>query len=146
MLKYSAAAAHSRRLKKSPKKPTVSCYMKKSLAIVLSSSFLMAAQTGFAACDYPKKVDIPNGTTASEEEMLEGQNGVKQFVADMEAYLDCIVAEEKAAREAIDDLEPEAEQQREDLLTKKYNAAVEDMEKVAARFNAQVQAFRSRDQ
>ena len=119
--------------------------MKKPLAIALSSAFLFASQAGFAACDYPQQVDVPNGNTASEEEMLEGQNKVKQYVADMEAYLDCIVAEEKAALEALDDLEPETEQQREDLLTKKYNAAVEEMETVAARFNAQVQAFRAKD-
>lgn len=77
--------------------------------------------------------------------MIEGQRGVKQYVADMEAYLECIVAEEKTARSEIEDLKPEDEQQREDMLTKKYNAAVAEMEEVAARFNVEVQAFKSRD-
>lgn len=77
--------------------------------------------------------------------MIEGQRGVKQYVADMEAYLDCIVDEEKAARAAIEDLQPEDEQQREDMLTKKYNAAVEEMEQMAAKFNVEVQAFKNRD-
>jgi hypothetical protein len=107
-------------------------------------AFLISAQSGFA-CDYPSKVTIPNGSTASQEEMIEGQRGVKKYVSDMEAYLECIVEEEKAARAAIEELKPEDEQQREDLLTKKYNAAVDEMEQVAAKFNVEVQTFKARD-
>lgn len=106
-------------------------------------SLLFAAQSGLA-CDYPAKVSIPNGSTATQEEMIEGQRGVKKYVADMEAYLECIVEEEKAARAEIEDLQPEAEQQREEMLTKKYNAAVDEMEQVAAKFNAEVQTYKAR--
>jgi hypothetical protein len=77
--------------------------------------------------------------------MIEGQRGVKQYVADMEAYLECIVEQEKVTRAAIADLKPEDEQQREEMLTKKYNAAVEEMEQVAAKFNVEVQTYKSRD-
>jgi hypothetical protein len=106
--------------------------------------FLLSAQVGFA-CDYPSRVPIPNGGTASQEEMIEGQRGVKQYVADMEAYLECIVEQEKEARAAIEDLKPEDEQQREDKLTMKYNAAVEEMEEVAAKFNVEVQTYKARN-
>ena len=98
------------------------------------------------ACDYPTKVDIPNGGTATKEDMLQGQRAVKQYVADMEAYLECIVSEEKIARSEIDDLQPEDEQQREDMLNKKYNAAVDEMERIAAAFNTEVQAYRAQEQ
>jgi hypothetical protein len=106
--------------------------------------FLFAAQVGYA-CDYPTRVSVPNGSTASQEEMIEGQRDVKKYVADMEVYLECIVEEEKAARAAITNLKPEDEQQREDKLTKKYNAAVEEMEQVAAKFNVEVQTYKSRN-
>lgn len=96
------------------------------------------------ACDYPAKIGIPSGLTAEKEEMLAAQRQVKQYVADMEAYLDCIVAEEKMARQDMVDLAPEDEQQREEMLNKKYNAAVEEMERVAAEFNAEVQAYRDK--
>lgn len=112
-------------------------------------SFLLAAtlaHTAFAECEYPTKVEVPNGTTADKDTMLEGQRVVKAYVSDMEAYLDCIVAEEQAARAEMEELEPEAEQQREDMLNKKYNAAVAEMEKVAAEFNAEVQAYRGRQE
>jgi hypothetical protein len=35
--------------------------------------------------------------------------------------------------------------QREDMLTKKYNAAVDEMEKTAANFNNEVQAYKARN-
>lgn len=118
--------------------------MRKLLRFAGCTSLLVAAQVSLA-CDYPVKTPIPNGSTASQDEMIEGQRGVKKYVADMEAYLECIVEEEKAARAAIEDLQPEAEQQREDMLTKKYNAAVTEMEEVAAKFNVEVQTYKARN-
>ena len=119
--------------------------MKKRIERVASVVLLLCGSASFA-CDYPAKVDIPDGNTATRDEMLTGQRDVKQYVTEMEAYLDCIVAEEKTARSAMDDLAPEDEQQREDMLNKKYNAAVDEMETVAANFNTEVQTFRGRDE
>jgi len=77
--------------------------------------------------------------------MLEGQRGVKRFVADMEVYLECIIDEEKMSRAVLEDLDPADEQQREDLLNKKYNAAVDEMERLAAQFNVEVQAYKAKE-
>ena len=87
---------------------------------------------------------IPNGGTATKEDMLEGQRGVKTYVAAMEVYLECIVDEEKAAMAAMEDMQPEDEQQRADAMNKKYNAAVDEMERLAAQFNAEVQAYKAK--
>ena len=111
----------------------------------LSIAVVLAVPSVFA-CDYPDRVLIPNGNTATKEEMVEGQRGVKQYVADMEVYLECIVQEEKVARDALPDLAPEDEQERENMLSKKYNAAVDEMERVAAQFNAEVQAYRAQSE
>lgn len=121
--------------------------IKRSLTVI-TACFAAALWTpaALAECEYPQKVDIPNGDTAERDEMLTGQQAVKEYVASMEAYLECIVAEEKAARSGMDELEPEEEQQREEMLNKKYNAAVEEMETLAAQFNAEVQAFRARSE
>ena len=118
--------------------------MKYFIKLVCSISFAFGIQSAFA-CDYPERVSIPNGTTATKEEMLEGQRGVKAYVATMEVYLECILEEEKRARAAIEDLSPEDEQEREDLLNKKYNAAVDEMERTAAQFNVEVQAYRAKE-
>ena len=118
--------------------------MNKIIKTALSISLFFGAQSAFA-CEYPERVLIPNGNTATKEEMVEGQRGVKRYVADMEIYLECIVEEEKQARNALPDLAPEDEQEREDALNKKYNAAVDEMDRLAAQFNAEVQAYRAQD-
>lgn len=117
--------------------------MNKSIKCIVPVIAMLATPAVFA-CDYPAKVDIPNGATATKDEMLQGQRDVKQFVADVELYLECIVTEEKATRSAMDDLQPEDEQQREDMLNKKYNAAVDEIDRVAATFNSEVQTYRGR--
>lgn len=118
--------------------------MNKIIKITLCISLALASNLAFA-CDYPERVLIPNGNTATKEDMIEGQRGVKSYVAAMEIYLECIVEEEKQARESVPELQPEDEQEREDALNKKYNAAVDEMERLAAQFNAEVQAYRAQE-
>lgn len=77
--------------------------------------------------------------------MVAGQRGVKVYVAAMEVYLDCIVEEEKAARDAMGAMDAAQEQEREDMLNKKYNAAVDEMERLAAQFNSEVQAYKAKE-
>ena len=117
----------------------------KNIIRFISTTLLLALTSAGLACDYPAKIDMPNGMTATKEDMLSGQRNVKKFVADMEVYLECIVAEEKESRSQAENLDPEEEQLREDLLNKKYNAAVDDMEIVAANFNAAVQSYKERE-
>lgn len=108
------------------------------------SSVLFAGSA--LACEYPKSPTVPNGSTASKEEMVAGQKDVKSYIEQLEEYQECIVAEEKAARAEMEELEDEDIKQREDLLTKKYNAAHDEMMKVAAAFNAELKEFQSRDE
>lgn len=117
--------------------------MNNSVRLICAIALTIGIQSALA-CEYPERVTIPNGTTATKEEMLDGQRGVKAYVANMEAYLECIVDEEKQARALIENLSPEDEQQREDMLNKKYNAAVDEMERTAAQFNVEVQAYRAK--
>lgn len=118
--------------------------MKRFLNIIAAGFLSLAAGTSFAACDYPSKVTIPDGNQATTEEMFAGQKAIKAYMESMNAYLDCIEAETKAAAS-----EGEAEEitiEREALLAKRHNAAIEEMEKVAAEFNVQVRAYKSREE
>lgn len=117
--------------------------MNRVINLFCGISIVFAAQS-VLACEYPTRASVPNGGTATKEEMVAGQKAVKSFVSEMETYLECIVDEEQKTRAKMEDLEPEEEQQREDMLTKKYNAAVDDMEKVAAQFNTEVQTYKAR--
>lgn len=102
------------------------------------------------ACDYPKRVDVPDGATATKDEMIAGQRDVKSYIGDMETYLACIEAEEAQAMLASGDEgeegDEEARLQREEMFNKKYNAAVEEMNLVAEEFNVQVRVYKSRSQ
>ena len=118
--------------------------MTKTIKLICSATILFIAQSALA-CDYPSRVLIPNGSTATKEDMLDGQRNVKSYVSEMEVYLECIVEDEKVAVAAMDNLEAEVEQQREDMINKKYNAAVDEMERLAAQFNAEVQAYKAKN-
>lgn len=118
--------------------------MNRLIKIAFSISLIFAAQSAFS-CNYPDRVLVPNGNTATKTEMVEGQRGVKAYVAAMEVYLDCIVEEEKTARDAMGDIDAVQEQEREDLLNKKFNAAVDEMERLAAQFNSEVQAYKAKE-
>ncbi len=96
------------------------------------------------ACDYPKRVSIPNGTVATKDEMIAGQRGVKKYMADMEEYLTCIAEEDERIRAGIEDPDLLVEAQRDAMLVKKHNAGVEEMEILAANFNEAVRAYKAR--
>lgn len=96
------------------------------------------------ACDYPTRADVPDGTTATKEEMITGQRGVKTYMKAMEEYLSCIEATEQETVAGPVEQDEEAKQQRIDMLNKKYNAAVEEMNLLAEEFNTQVRAYKER--
>ena len=97
------------------------------------------------ACDYPMKPELPNGASASKDDMLSAQKSVKEYMATMETYLTCIDTEEKATI-ASGDFSDEEKVNREAALNKKYNAAVEEMELIAARFNEEVRDYKAQGQ
>lgn len=97
-------------------------------------------------CDYPPSADIPNGSTATRDEMLAGQQAVRDYIAAMEEYLACIEEEEEATLDTLTDISDEERVNRERALTVKHNAAVEQMELVAARFNEEVRVFREQSE
>jgi len=114
--------------------------------LTVVAAALAASSAAYAECVYPSRVDLPDGQTADKETMLITQKAVKEYVENMQSYLDCIVVEEKEARSKMDDLDAEVEQQREDLLNKKYNAGIDEMEILAARFNEELRRYRERQQ
>ena len=105
---------------------------------------LFVAQ-GALACDYPQRIDVPDGATATKEDMIAGQKGVKSYMASMEEYLTCIEAGEAQRVLGAGDVDDETKRQQEDMFNKKYNAAVEAMNLVAEEFNMQVRAYKDRN-
>ena len=50
--------------------------MNKLTKTAIFVAMIFAAQ-GALACDYPQRVDVPNGATATKDDMIAGQKGVK---------------------------------------------------------------------
>jgi environmental stress-induced protein Ves len=107
---------------------------------------LFSAQPLAFACDYPTKAQLPNGATATKEDMLAGQTAVKEYMTAMETYLTCIEQEEKDTVASMTEITEEERASRDATLTKKYNAAVEEMELLAAQFNEEVRAYKAKSE
>ena len=110
---------------------------------ILATILVLSAPCALA-CDYPARTDVPNGNSASKDEMIQGQRNVKSYMAAMEEYLACIESAEQETVAGSDDLDEDQKQQRIAMFNKKYNAAVEEMNLVAEQFNAQVRAYKDR--
>jgi hypothetical protein len=114
----------------------------KRLAVSVAALFLVQ---GALACDYPERLkNIPDGNSATRDEMIDAKKAVQSYIANMESYLSCIEAEEAQAVIAMGDVEEDEKKQRSETFNKKYNAAVEEMNLVAEKFNVQVRAFKAR--
>jgi hypothetical protein len=118
--------------------------MKISWALAVVGA-LVAAQL-HAACPYPKAPEkLPDGSTATREEMISGQHAVKQYDKDMSVYLACLDDEYKSAVEkGGETLTPEKKAEMQRLQDQKHNAAVDELEGLAGRFNEQVKTYKAR--
>jgi len=105
-----------------------------SLRIVFAMAACGASATTLA-CDYPTLVAIPDGETASMEELITAQASVKDYMGGMEAYLTCVNEELEAAGD-------DAPGEFKAIMVNRHNTAVTEMEAVAASFNEQVSAYR----
>ncbi|MFO7306104.1 MAG: hypothetical protein C0P74_011355 [Gammaproteobacteria bacterium] len=116
----------------------------RALACVMSG--LLCAAMANAECVYPKAPGAaPDGLTATEEEMLAGMRAVKDYQERVQAYLQCLENETNERIEAAGpDATPEQIAQIKAIHAKRHNAAVEELEAHAERFNEQVRVYKSR--
>ena len=117
----------------------------KSLPAVALIAF-SALATAHAACPYPKAPDaIPDGNTAKLEDMLATQKLVKQFDTEIGAYQTCLETEQNAALAKETSLSEEQKAERQKILAQKQNAAADDAQALATRFNDQVKVYREKN-
>jgi len=112
--------------------------------LVLGMLMAAAAQ---AECNYPKEpANLPDGGTATQDQMVEGMKAVKEYNNQVTAYLSCLEQEMNARVEAAGpDAPAEQIEQIRAIHTKRHNAAVDALEQTANRFNEQVKTFKARD-
>ena len=114
--------------------------MNKLVKIAVGTLLLVVAPLSFA-CDYPERPAIPDGSTASKEELLAAKDAVGAFLADVDTYLTCIETAEKEAVEALESPDPDDLARRDEMLGSKFDAANEEKALVGEQFNQQVRAY-----
>lgn len=102
-------------------------------AVLAASLFTL---TAFAECETPSMVDVPDGASASLDQMLAAQSAVRDFLAKMEEYLSCV-------NDEIDAQPEDTPEEIRALMVERYNNGVTEMETVAARFNEQRIAYQN---
>ena len=99
-------------------------------AAAAACCFSLAAQADCVLPPAPSK--IPDGNSASEQEMITAMQTLKEYNADVDTYLKCLDFETKQNRLSAGDQE------------KMHNTAVDTMQKVASKFNEQVRTFKAK--
>jgi hypothetical protein len=86
-----------------------------------------------SACEAPARPAVPDGGTASEAQMVDGQKAVKAYMAAANDYLACL-------DEAINDAVRKSEKKE---LNRSYNRTVDQMNAVAEAFNTALRDFKA---
>jgi hypothetical protein len=115
------------------------------LASALLTGFISVA--AHAECTYPKAPSsIPDGKTATQEEMVTAMKAVKVYNEEVNTYLDCLQTEmDQRVQAAGADAPAEQIEQIKAIHNKRHNAAVEELEANAQRFNEQVKIYKARE-
>ncbi len=121
--------------------------MKIRIAASLVLAGMLTSSIAAAECVYPRApASIPDGKTATEEDMLAGMRAVKEYNAQVTAYLSCLDMQMQTdITNAGADAPPDKIAQIKAINAKRHNAAVEELESHAARFNEQVKVYKTRD-
>lgn len=99
----------------------------------------LAAGSAVAAedCQMPNAPTVPDGASASDDEMLRARDAVASYVEAGNAFIVCLTKR----RDAADSRTPPAQIA---AWTKQHNDAVDQMNDVAGRFNTQLKVWKAR--
>jgi hypothetical protein len=106
----------------------------------------LSAGAAYADCPYPSAPDkLPDGATATLQDMLAGQKAVADYNKAVNEYVACIDKEVEAAiAKGGDQIKPEQKADMQRVETQKHNAAIDKLQSVADRFNEQVKVFKTK--
>jgi len=115
--------------------------MKATIHALSLFSALALAGVAHAECSRPPEPTIPDGATATQDEMVKSQQAVKTFVKETTAYVDCVDTEEKEAAAKLEGTDTPMTPEQHNTYVDRHNAGVDAMQKVAENFNAQLRIF-----
>ncbi|MDG5494572.1 hypothetical protein [Niveispirillum sp. BGYR6] len=104
--------------------------MKRATALAVTIASFMISGVAHAECALKDPPAVPDGASATEPDMVAAQKAVKAYVAETQEFLACLEFEGKGKSGGD--------------WTKRYNDASARMEKLAADFNKQLRAYKSK--
>jgi hypothetical protein len=107
---------------------------------------LLAFSSAYADCTAPTPPQtLPDGNTATLQQMLAGKKSVDEFNTATNAYLDCLTQAHKDALDAAGSkISSDDKNSLDKAETDQHNAAVDRLKDVADRFNAQIHIFKQK--
>jgi hypothetical protein len=119
--------------------------MYRYLSLIVALLGLLGAASAEGNCIYPQPPDaLPDGTTAAYEEMAQAHRDVRAFDEDVRTFLVCLELEVKVL---LDDptIDNDTKAGLRELLARRVDAAIDEVEFVVDQFNQQLRLFRERD-
>ncbi|MEH6589377.1 MAG: hypothetical protein V7746_03915 [Halioglobus sp.] len=110
------------------------------------AALLLTSTATMADCAKPEAPVLPEGATATMEDMISGQTAVKSFQGANIEYMNCLEASFTAAEaEAMEgsDEEKAAATEIYEKAVDEYNSAVSKEEEVAGQFNSAIRDFKA---
>lgn len=116
-----------------------------TLSLLLLALPALASAADCAAPEPP--MDLPDGATATKQEMIEGQSTVREYMQEAQDYVDCIdAAETEEMKKMMELSEGGREKKKAELVEarKNRNAVVTQMQRTADRFNQELDEYQTR--
>lgn len=118
--------------------------MKNGIKLALIGLALASASSIADDCTAPTPPTLPDGATATKEQMLEGQKSIKEYQAANTQYRTCLEPKISAAEVAAagDSPGPELVAALK-TLNDDYNASVSKEEELATTFNTELKEYKA---
>ena len=115
--------------------------------VAIAAIAALAVGKVYADCPYPAPPDkIPDGNSASLDEMVTAKKAVAAYDAAIGSYLDCIKQEHQdALGKGGDKLTDKQKQDLDHMETSRHNAAVAQLQSVADRVNEQIRVYKAKN-
>lgn len=106
------------------------------LAVVLGTGQVQAQELDLSKCAFPAAPAIPDGSTATEEQMADAGGAVRAFIGETEAGLACL----ESARTAHGG---ELTEEQQKAFNGTWDTAVDAMNAVANGYNQEVREYKA---
>lgn len=119
----------------------------KFLISLALTTLITPASVLAAECDAPQAPAVPDGASASYEQMIASKEAIQNFQADNRNYLTCmeqqIQAAANTAKTAESAEERSAAAERHTDAVNAFNAAISQEEQLAGEFNSEIKAYQA---